>query len=139
MRYEPFSLILFVMIGFFFKLFILFAANGLVLWIIDHHFLVENFRISDSMHSYLYVGTLVGIMNLILKPLLNLIVIPFQILLLGGSSILFNALFLFLSEKILSSYPETQTVIEVDGILTYLIIGAILAFANSVFHAFGIE
>lgn len=127
------------MIGFFFKLFILFAANGLVLWVIDNHFLVESFRITESLHSYLYVGTLIGLMNLILKPILNMVIIPFRILLLGGSSILFNGLFIFFSEKILAHYPEAQSAIEIDGFLSYILIGAILAFANSVFHAFGIE
>ena len=127
------------MFGFFFKLFLLFAANGLALWAIDSYILIESFNIAGGMHAYLYVGTLIGLMNLVLKPILYLVTLPFRLLMMGGSSVVFNSLFIFFSQKILLHFPETQTLLEVDGVLSYLFLGLLLAFANAIFHAFGIE
>ena len=127
------------MIGFLFKLLILFAANGLALWAIEIYVPID-FSIQDGrIHSYLYSGTLIGIMNIVLKPILHIITLPFRIIMLGCSSVLFNALFVFISQRILVSVPEIITSIQVGNIFTYLILGALLAFANAVFHAFGIE
>lgn len=64
------------------------------LWIATHF--IPNVELKGSLQLLLIIGAVLGIMNAILKPVLNLLTLPLRILSLGLSSFILNMLIVWL-------------------------------------------
>lgn len=56
---------------------------------------IEGVGFQGSIVTLLIIGTILGILNAVVKPILNLITLPIRILTLGLSSLVINLLLLF--------------------------------------------
>lgn len=127
------------MFGFVLRLVILFLLNAVVLWALDVHVFEEGFYIEGGKHAYIYVGTIFSLFNIIIKPILHMIAMPFKVITLGLSFLAVNGALLFFIQQLVNNVSELQTVVNVEGIFMYIIVGTIMAFANAVFHAVGLD
>ncbi|MFA4818152.1 MAG: phage holin family protein [Parcubacteria group bacterium] len=77
----------------------------------------------DGLKTALILAVVLGLINLIIKPILILITLPVNILTLGLFTFVINALLIMLASSIVKGF-------EVDGFLTALIFGIILSAIN---------
>lgn len=63
------------------------------------HLWVAGFTVTGGWQAYLIVGIVIGILNLIIKPLLKLITYPLIVITLGLFLIVINALILWLAAQ----------------------------------------
>lgn len=83
------------------------AASG-GLWLAIRF--IPNVEFTGSTQLLLIAGLVLGIMNAILKPILNLVTFPIRILTLGLSSLLINLLLVWILQLV---FPE----LEFSGLL----------------------
>lgn len=102
-------------------------SNSLGLWIAQRF--VPGFVVNGGLKEYLIAGILLGLLNLIVRPILKIISFPLMILTLGLFSIIINAILIW-------------AVAQVTGLITIQTITAlfwatlILAIINFVSHFF---
>ena len=77
------------MIGFIIRVF----GNSLALY--TAYYFVPGFVVSGSWKEYLIAGTFLGLLNLIVRPVLKMISMPFIILTLGLFTLIINGLLLW--------------------------------------------
>ena len=80
------------------------AATG-GLWLAIR--LIPKVEFTGSIQLLLIAGLVLGIMNAILKPILNLVTFPIRILTLGLSSLLINLIFVWMLQLV---FPELEFV-----------------------------
>ena len=68
-------------------------GNSLAIWVAS--FFVQGFHINGGIKEYLLAGILLGLLNMIARPVLKLISMPIIILTLGIFSLVINALMLW--------------------------------------------
>ncbi|OHA62136.1 MAG: hypothetical protein A3E07_01945 [Candidatus Wildermuthbacteria bacterium RIFCSPHIGHO2_12_FULL_45_9] len=73
------------------------------LWIAIHF--IDGVSFSGHLQTLLIMGAVLGIMNAILKPILNLITLPIRLLTLGLSGLIINLVFVWALEIF---FPEFQ-------------------------------
>ncbi len=102
----------------------------LVVWLLNT-FLDQYFYLSGGIVGYLVVGSLLTLMNLIARPVLSLILLPFRLFFHLITLIVSNALFLWLTEKIAERFdPEIVVLAITDGWASWLFIALCLGLAN---------
>lgn len=127
------------MIGFLFRIVLVFVLNALVLWATQTYLFPEKFLIEGGIHAYVYVGIVFTLLNILLKPIFHIIALPFRFLSVILASLVVNAALLFILEQSVNFIDMFETTITIHGILTYIVVGFIMSVANAVFHALGIE
>ena len=127
------------MIGFLFRILLVFLLNALALWAIQIHLFPEDFIIEGGKHAYIYVGVGFTLINFILRPILNTLALPFRFITLGISTLLVNALLLLILQKTINSLPDLETTVLITGIGTYIITGSLMGLVNTILHALGVE
>ncbi len=106
------------------------AVNAVGTYIAD--MILPAFVVTGGIWGYIGIGFLVGILNLLVKPLVKVVSLPVIFLTLGLFLIIINALILFLTEYVLSFVHIGQITLAIDGVFTYII----AALIYSVFHFF---
>ncbi len=111
----------------FLKNFLLQIAVGVLGFFIADYFL-EGVFIEDTRHLF-YVGISLGLINFFIRPLLNLLTLPFRILTLGLFSFLINIAIVWLAQAMF-----TEVIIEGLATIVYVtLIIWILEFVTSTF------
>jgi len=77
----------------------------------------------DGLKTALILAVVLGLINLIIKPILILVTLPVNILTLGLFTFVINALLILLASSIVKGF-------EVNGFLTALFFGIILSAIN---------
>lgn len=83
---------------------------------------VPNVEFTGSIQLLLIAGLVLGIMNALLKPILNLITLPIRILTLGLSSLVINLLLVWVLQLV---FPELEFLGFAPLIWTTLVIWAV--------------
>lgn len=94
-------------------------------------FLDRIFFLEGGLAAYVIIGSLLTLMNVIVRPLLNLILLPFKlfmgIVVLVGA----NAFFLWLTERIAERMDPDLVVLTIDqGLGGWILVALILGLAN---------
>ncbi len=77
------------------KVVIFIGGNALALWVATR--LVDGFVFTEpTLINFLKVGLVLGLVNAIIKPLINLIALPLRVLTLGLFTVIINIGFLYL-------------------------------------------
>jgi putative membrane protein len=98
------------------------AANALALLLASHH--IPGIHVSDdSWSSLLVAGLVLGLVNLLVKPIVTFFSFPFVIVTLGLFYLAINGLMLALGASLLDS-------VTVDGCLPAILGGVVVAVAN---------
>jgi putative membrane protein len=103
-------------------------ANAAALLLAAH--LVPGVQWSGSWIALLVAGVVLGLINLIVKPLVKLLSLPFILLTLGLFYLVINALMLFLADALLPA-------LDVRGWGAAILGGFVIALVNWVVRAFG--
>ncbi len=118
-----------------FKILFLIVINAGIFWILDKIF--ENtFIISGGIKGYIIVAIVFGLVDTIIKPIINLITLPIRIITFGLFKFVINGLLLWILQQSIDILAITGVSLQINGITTYFIIGFILAIIDSVFDNF---
>ena len=83
------------------KLFFAVLISALALWVAQQY--IPGFNVSGDIQIYLIAGVVLGILNVIVKPILKLIAFPLMLVSLGLFSLVINALLLWVLTGIVPS------------------------------------
>ena len=83
------------------KLFFAVLISALALWVAQQY--IPGFSVSGDIQIYLIAGVVLGILNVIVKPILKLIAFPLMLVSLGLFSLVINALLLWVLTGIVPS------------------------------------
>lgn len=106
------------------------ALNGLGVVLAAH--LVPGITYEGGLLYLLLVGLVIGAINLIVKPIVTLLSLPFIVLTLGIFYLAINGLMLYLAAMLLSG-------LSVQGCVPALLGGLVLAVFNWAIRAFGTD
>ncbi len=73
-------------------------SNALALWLAQTF--IAGFVVEGGLKSYLIAGILLGILNLVVRPILRLISLPIMILTLGLFNIVINAILIWIVAEV---------------------------------------
>ncbi len=94
-------------------------------------FLNQIFFVDGGLAAFIIIGSLITLMNVVVRPLLNLIMMPFKLFMGIIVLIVANGLILWLTEMIAEKMDPTLVVLEIDqGIGGWFLIAIILGLAN---------
>lgn len=103
------------------------ALNGVGLLLVAH--IVPGIEYRGGLLYLLLAGLVLGVINLLVKPLVTLISLPLIVLTLGLFFLVINGAMLYLASALLSG-------LEVHGCLPAILGGAVLALFNWAVRAF---
>lgn len=103
-------------------------ANALALFLVSK--VVGGFEIGGGFETYLIIGVVLSLLNLVIKPVLKVLTFPILFLSGGLFLIVINAVILFLCQYFIHVIDLTGVTMQVNGSLTYLWAAAILGIAN---------
>jgi len=116
------------------KIFLVILLNAVVFWVLDTKVFLDKFIISGAIEGYFFVAVIFAMLNLFIKPFLNLITLPFRLLTLGLLGFFLNAFMLWLLESSVNFLEMFNTQLEIDGIMTYILAGVVLSVLNTLFN-----
>lgn len=125
------------MFGFLFGFVFHTAATAAVFWALQHMLLVGNFEVSSEKGLYfglILIAIVFGLINTFIKPLIELITLPFRLFSFGLVSFGIHVGMVILLQFVLTHLDVFGTNLTVTGIENYLIAGIVLALTNTVIH-----
>jgi uncharacterized membrane protein YvlD (DUF360 family) len=101
-----------------------------VIWLLNIFF-DQYFALEGGVTAYIVVGSLLTLMNLIARPLLALILLPFRLFFHLITLIISNALFLWLTQRIADRFDPSVVVLYItDSWASWLFIALCLGLTN---------
>lgn len=116
----------------FLSLIIRLAANSLMFYILDSF--LSSVTFVGGWKSYLLAGIILGLLNMFIKPLLNIIALPFRILTLGLFTFVINAILLYLIVQGVTSLHIEDIRIIIGGWQDYAITSIVFTILNGIIH-----
>lgn len=110
------------------------GLNAVAFWALDTKLFIEELTITGGYQGYIFIAGVFGVLNLLVRPLVNLITLPFRILSLGIFSLVVNALMLWLLQKSVNFLEMFGASLIIHEWSTYLFAGILLAFLNWLLH-----
>jgi putative membrane protein len=120
-------------------------VNGVAFYLLDRIFLEFCFNASpicinvepNKWIAYLIAGTLLGLVNITVKPILKIVALPFTIITLGLFSFVINAAALWIVKNLSVAFiPLSGAALQITGAwYTYLYLAVVLTVVNAVLHA----
>jgi uncharacterized membrane protein YvlD (DUF360 family) len=105
----------------------------LLIWVLSN-FLERTFFLSGGLKAYIIIGSIITLMNLIVRPILNIVTYPFRLLAGIVVLIVVNGGILWLTQRIVEKMDPSLVRLQIDqGIGGWLLIAFILGFAHWVF------
>ena len=108
------------------------AVNMGALWITS--LLLDKFSFTGGIPFLLVAGTLIGVLNYLVKPIVKLLSFPMIFFSAGLFLMVINALMLVILDYLLSVLDFTGIDLQVDGTLTYLWAAVIFGLVNWLEH-----
>ncbi len=97
-------------------------------------FLERTFFLSGGLYAYIIIGSLITLMNLIVRPVLAIITFPFKLFVGIIALIVVNGGILWLTEKIAEKMDPSLLTLQIDqGLGGWLLVAFIVGFANWIF------
>lgn len=107
-----------------------------VLWLVDSYLFTNSFAITgEGIERYAIVALLFGILNVFVKPVLKLLLLPVRVLTLGLAGLAVNGILLAIVAFVLNA-AEAPVAMEVESWVTYVFVGIVISLANAVVHWF---
>lgn len=96
-------------------------VNALALWLADY--LLIGFAVTGGSKGYLIAGVVLGVLNILIRPILKLITLPLILLTLGMFTVVINAVLLGVAANITG-------LIEISGVWSLLLATLIISTVN---------
>jgi len=98
-------------------------------------YLSEYFFVFGGLAAYVIVGSLLTLLNLFVRPLLGLVALPFKLIATLLTTVLLNALFLWLVyELTLRMDPDIIALAVTGGFTGWIAVSSVLGFSNWLFR-----
>jgi len=117
------------------KILLVVILNSAAFWLFDTKLFADTFMVSGGMEGYLFVAGIFTILNIVLHPLLDFLVLPFRLLTLGIIGFLINGLLLWILEYSVNFLHVSDIGLEISKLSTYIFAGVLLSLLNSILHA----
>lgn len=112
------------------RLLLHFGLNILLVFLFDRYF-PEYFIVTGGLDAFIIIGALITLMNLLIRPLLNIISFPLKLLATIIAIILVNGAFLWIIyEIVLQMKPTLVTLTLEGGIGGFIFLSIVLGIAN---------
>ena len=112
------------------RILIRFILNVLLVWAMAMY-LDDYFFLSGGLPAYVVVGALLTLMNVIVRPLLNLVTFPLKLLATILAIILVNGIFIWLTYQIvLLMDPNLVTLEIIGGLGGWIVVTLVIGIAN---------
>lgn len=108
------------------------ALNTISVYLVSQ--LLDGFIITGGVWGFVLVGTIIGILNVFVKPILKVLSLPFIFLTVGFFLLIINALILWMAEGAVVFLNFEGITFIIEGIGTYLVSVIILGFVNYLFQ-----
>jgi len=108
------------------------ALNALSVYLVQQ--LLDGFVVTGGILGTVFVGSVIGLLNVFVKPILKVLALPFVFLTLGLFVIVINALILWLAEQAVALIDVQSIHFNIDGVFTYLVAAVILGVLNFAFQ-----
>jgi putative membrane protein len=110
------------------------VANGIALYI-SSQVLLGHFMVNGGIKAYIIAGIIFGILNVIAKPILKILSLPFVLLTAGLFTLVINMFLVWFGAYALHVLDFKGVSIAVEGGWTiYLYAGLIITVVNMVIH-----
>lgn len=96
--------------------------------------LLDGFIVTGGWYGYALVGVIIGLLNLIVKPILKLLSLPFIFLTAGLFMIVVNAVILYLGQNIVEILNFSTVNLTIEGIGTYIAAVVLFGIVNYIFQ-----
>jgi putative membrane protein len=107
-----------------------FALTILLVWAMATY-MDQYFFVTGGFPAWLIIGALLTLMNMFVRPLLNLITLPLRLLASIVAIILVNAVFLWLTVQIVKQFDPAFILLDIQGgIGGWIVVALTLGFAN---------
>ena len=94
-------------------------------------FLNRIFFVDGGLAALIIIGSLITLMNTVVRPLLNLILLPFKLFMGLVVLIVANGLILWLTETLAERMDPSLVILEIDqGIAGWFLVAILLGLAN---------
>ncbi|OGJ55507.1 hypothetical protein A3D88_04600 [Candidatus Peribacteria bacterium RIFCSPHIGHO2_02_FULL_52_16] len=112
------------------RILIRFILNVLLVWAMAMY-LDDYFFLSGGLPAYVVVGALLTVMNIVVRPILNLITLPLKLLATILAIILVNGIFIWLTYQIvLLIDPNLVTLEIIGGLGGWIVVTLVIGVAN---------
>lgn len=107
-----------------------FALNVLLVFVLANY-MDQYFVVSGGLGAYIIIGALITLMNIIVRPILNVITLPLKLFATIFAIILVNGVFLWLIYQIsLIMDPNVLTITVGGGIGGWIVLSLVFGIAN---------
>jgi len=116
------------------KIVLVVVLNAAIFWVLDEKIFPTELNISGGIPAYAFIALAFALLNIVIKPIIKLVTLPFRILSFGLLGFLINAFMLWLLEYSVNFLEMFSANLEITGWTTYLLAGIILAVFNSLLN-----
>lgn len=114
------------------RLLVFLALNTASLYVVDK--LLDGVTVAGGVLGYVLIGIVIGLLNLVVKPFLNLVSLPVIFLTGGLFSVVINGVILWLSAEIIKIMAIETVTFAITGTVTYIVAVVVFGVLNSLFH-----
>lgn len=111
-------------------------GNAVIFWLLSNKIFPTTFIIGGDIEVYGEIALFFCLLNFFVKPLLNIITLPFRWITLGLFQFIVNAGLIWILDQSLDMYTFFGASIEVVDLQTYVFVGFIVAVFNGVLNWF---
>lgn len=112
------------------KLILKAVLNIFIIYFLDTK-LSQYITVFGGLRAYVIIGALLTLLNIFVRPLLNVISLPFKFISMLVTDIVVNALFLWLVyELTLQMNPNVVVLVITGGVTGWIVVSSVLGFFN---------
>lgn len=110
--------------------FIRIISNTIGLFLLDYIF-QSTIQITNTLRSYILCGIVLAIINLTIKPTLNILSLPLKMVVIGITSLILNIVIFYIFVQIIN-WLDIDTSIQIAGFYNYILIGIAFTIINAI-------
>jgi len=112
-----------------------FVLNVTLVWVLARY-LDEYFQLTGGLGAYVVVGSLITLMNLIVRPVLEILLLPLKLFATLLAIVILHAAFVQLTAMIVHKMDPGVVTLEIfGGLLGWVVVAGILGFGNWLLRA----
>jgi putative membrane protein len=107
-----------------------FVLNVLLVWLLSSQ-LQTIFALQGGLTAIVTVGALLTLMNLVVRPVLTIVTLPFKLFASVLVTVAVNGVFLWLTERIIGNMDPAVVSLSINGgLLSWFVVAFTFGFAN---------
>ncbi|MCF7830932.1 phage holin family protein [Candidatus Gracilibacteria bacterium] len=116
------------------KIVLVVVLNAAIFWVLDEKIFPQELNITGGIPAYAFIALVFALLNIVIKPIIKIITLPFRILSFGLLGFIINAFMLLILKHSVNFLEMFSASLDISGWTTYLLAGVILAVFNSLLN-----